>query len=486
MTRSRSLSVSMLLLCTGCGVLQRGSGSGTDLSFPESFHFGAATSAYQIEGAWQADGKGLSVLDFYTNEIGIAGGATGNVAIDHYHRYGEDIDHLRRLGLDTYRFSIAWPRILPNGVGPVNEAGLKHYGAVIDSLLSAGIRPVVTLYHQDLPLELARRGGWGNPRSPEWFAEYARVVFEAYGDRVSTWITLNEPYMETMYIGSIAKGLLHPALEGRFVPVPGEALAVQALDAHHHLLAHGRAVEVFREMGLPGRIGIALNLSPVYAAADDPADAAAARLEDGILNRWFLDAVLRGSYPEDVLRRYRAAGLTSDLESISALGRVPPDFIGVNYYAPRRVRRRPGSHRFGIEVLADPDTVTSSLGEVHPEGLYDLLTRIARDYGSPRLVITENGCGFGPADEVVVGGRIHDALRIGYLKDHLRQVHRALEEGVPVEGYIVWSAFDHFEYTAGFGRRYGLIHVDFDSQERLWKDSAAAYREIVTRRRLAP
>ena len=269
------------LLCAGCSLLQREAPS-NGLTFPDGFRFGAATSAYQVEGAWQEDGKGLSVLDFYTNEIGIAAGATGNVAIDHYHRYGEDIDHLRRMGLDTYRFSIAWPRILPQGVGPVNEAGLRHYGAVIDSLLAAGIEPAVTLYHQDLPLELGRRGGWANPRSPEWFAEYARVLFEAYGDRVSTWITLNEPYMETMYIGSIAKGLLHLVPDGRFVPVPGEALAVQPVDTHNHLLAHGRAVEVFREMGLPGRIGIALNLSPVYAAA--------ARLEDGILNRWFLDA----------------------------------------------------------------------------------------------------------------------------------------------------------------------------------------------------
>ena len=355
MTRSMPLSISMLLLCTSCGLLQQESGSPTDLEFPESFQFGAATSAYQTEGAWKEDGKGLSVLDFYTNEIGIAGGATGNVAIDHYHRYGGDIDHLRRLGVDTYRFSIAWSRILPQGVGPLNEAGVEHYGAVIDSLLSASIQPVVTLYHQDLPLELMRRGGWANPRSPDWFAEYARVVFEAYGDRVSTWITLNEPYMETMYIGSIAKGLLPPAREGHFVPVPAEALAAQALDTHHHLLAHGRAVEVFREKGLPGRIGIALNLSPVYAATEDPKDLAAARLEDGILNRWFLDAVLHGSYPADVLGRYRAAGLAADLEMISALGRVPPDFIGVNYYAPRRVRHRPGSHRFGIEVLADPD-----------------------------------------------------------------------------------------------------------------------------------
>ncbi len=486
MTRSMPLSVSILLLCTGCSLFQRGSGPGTDLVFPEGFRFGAATSAYQVEGAWQEDGKGLSVLDFYTNEIGIAAGATGNVAIDHYHRYGEDIDHLRRMGIDTYRFSIAWPRILPQGVGPVNEAGLRHYGAVIDSLRAASIEPVVTLYHQDLPLELGRRGGWANPRSPEWFAGYARVLFEAYGDRVSTWITLNEPYMETMYIGSIAKGLLHLAPDGRFVPVPGEALAAQAVDTHNHLLAHGRAVELFREMGLPGRIGIALNLSPVYAASERPKDVAAARLEDGILNRWFLDAVLRGSYPEDVLQRYRAAGLADDLGMISSLGRVPPDFIGVNYYAPRRVRHRSGSHRFGIEVLADPDTVTSFLGEVHPEGLYDLLTRLARDYDSPRLIVTENGCGFGPADERVVEGRVHDALRTRFLKDHLRQVHRALAAGAPVDGYIVWSAFDHFAFTAGFGRRYGLIHVDFDSQERLWKDSAAAYREIVTRRRLRP
>ena len=477
MVRSRAFLILVLLsIVPGCSLLPAGRGSSRDILFPPDFQFGAATSAYQVEGAWQADGKGMSVLDFYTNQVGIAGGATGNIAIDQYRRFGEDIDHLRRLGVDTYRFSIAWSRILPEGTGAVNPDGIEHYSAVIDSLLAAGIEPVVTLYHQDLPLALMRNGGWGHPESPEWFAEYARIVFEAYGDRVSTWITLNEPYMETMYIGSIVKGQLTLAEDGSFVPVPGAALAAQTLDTHHHLLAHGRAVQVFRDLGLPGRIGVTLNLSPVYAASEYPEDRAAARLEDGILNRWFLDAVLRGSYPADVLEEYRTAGLTADLDGISALAQVPPDFIGVNYYAPRRVRERVDAPRFGIEVIANKDTVSSILGEVYPEGLYDLLLRLRDDYGSPRLIVTENGCGFGENDEAVVGGRIHDRHRVQYLHDHLRQVHRALGEDVPVEGYIVWSAFDHFEYTAGYARRYGLIHVDFDTQDRLWKDSAHAYR----------
>jgi beta-glucosidase len=470
------------LLSVGCLRFVEGDHrSAHALTFPESFLFGAATSAYQVEGAWQDDGKGISVLDFYTNEVGIAGGATGNVAIDQYHRYGEDIESLRRMGVDTYRFSIAWARILPQGTGEVSEAGLKHYSDVIDSLLSAGIEPMVTLYHQDLPFDLARRGGWNHPESPEWFAEYARTVFTAYGDRVATWITVNEPYVEAMVIGSIVNGLMPMDAED----VPASALARQAIDAHHMLLAHGRAVRLYREMNLPGTIGVTLNLSPVYPGRPYSGDRAAAHLEDGILNRWFLDAVLRGAYPEDVLARYEEEGLEVDLHDIAELTDVPPDFIGVNYYAPRRVQEEQGALRFGFSAVANADSVSSVLGEVHPEGLFELLVRIRDDYGAPRLIITENGCGFGAADETVIEGRIHDRLRTTYLRDHLRQVHRALVAGVPVDGYIVWSAFDHFEYTNGYHRRYGLIHVDFDSQQRLWKDSAYAYQEIASSRRVS-
>ena len=478
-------------MCTilGCGVLPRAQPDALGETFPDDFLLGAATAAYLVEGAWQEDGKGMSVWDFYTNQVGIAGGATGNVAIDQYHRYGEDIDHLRRLGVDAYRLSISWARILPAGTGEVNAAGIAHYGAVVDSLLAAGIEPVVTLYHQDLPLELARQGGWSHPQSLQWFEAFARVVFDAYGDRVSTWITINEPYMETMFIDSIAKGLMPPPGEGDGISaVPGSALAVQAVDTHHLLLAHGRAVRAYRELGGQGRIGITLNLSPVYPATDRPADRYAARLEDGILNRWFLDAVLRGQYPADVLEEYQRSGLDSDLEEVAELAAARPDFVGVNYYAPVRVGEGVGegvgSARFAIGALPNPDADPSYLGEVYPEGLFDLLTRIHRDYDGPEILITENGCGFGDADEQVADGRIHDARRTEYLLGHLAQAHQALAAGVRLRGFLVWAAFDHFEFTNGYSRRYGLIHVDFDSQERIWKDSAHAFRRVAQTRRL--
>lgn len=476
MKRITAICLLLVLVSTGC--LHRFSGGTSKAHVPDSFVFGAATSAYQVEGAWEADGKGPSVLDFYTNQVGIAGGATGNVAIDQYNRFGEDIDHLRRMGVQAYRFSVAWSRILPGGTGTVNEAGLAHYGAVVDSLLAAGIEPVITLYHQDLPLALARQGGWRNPDSPIWFGQYARILFDAYGDRVKTWITINEPYIETMHIGSIVNGLMDPTM----FDVPGNALVHQIVDTHHILLAHSEAVRQFRDAGSDGRIGITLSLAPVYPAS--PEDVAAARLEDGILNRWFLDAVLRGTYPTDVMAVYESADLDEDLQDIGRLADVPPDFIGVNYYAPRRVRAEEGAPRF--DMVSVTDVGDSQLGEVYPEGLYDLLLRLHSDYGAVPLIITENGCGFGAEDEEIVHGTIKDRRRVAYLKDHLRQVGRALEVGVSVSGYFHWAAFDHFEYTNGYNHRYGLIHVDFESQQRVWKNSAYAYRDIMQQRRFPP
>lgn len=478
--------IALILALSGCG---RGvTRSPTFLAFPESFVFGTATAAYAVEGAYEADGKGMSVWDLYTNQIGVAGGATGNVAIDQYHRYAEDIAHLEKLGAQTYRFSLAWSRILPEGTGLVNQAGIDHYNRVIDALVEAGIEPTVTLYHQDLPLALAMQGGWSNPESPEWFAAYARLAFETFGDRVPTWITINEPYMESMYIGAIVKGIFAPS-EGQasVSDVPASALIQQAGEAHHLLLAHARAVQEFRAMGLSGQIGIALNLSPVYPATSASTDRAAARLEDGILNRWFADPVMRGEYPADVRARYEGDGVTGlDRGSSILRDAAPPDFLGVNYYAPVRVKAWEESPRYGIGALPNPDSVRSYLGEVHPEGLRDLLRRLHRDYGSPRLFVTENGAGFGEADDALTGGRVRDLHRQDYLRRHLTQVHGAIESGVRVERYYVWSAFDHFEWTFGYSRRYGLIHVDFDTQQRVWKDSAYLYRDIVAAGGLAP
>ncbi|MYK41702.1 MAG: family 1 glycosylhydrolase [Gemmatimonadetes bacterium] len=476
------LLLALILTFSGCGRRTAPSIS----TFPSDFVFGTATAAYQVEGAYQADGKGMSIWDLYTNQFGIAGGATGNVAIDQYHRYAEDIVHLERLGAETYRFSLSWSRILPQGTGPVNQAGIDHYNRVIDALVQVGVEPTITLYHQDLPLALARQGGWANPESPEWFAAYARTVFEAFGDRVPTWITINEPYMESMYIGAIAKGLFAPSADQASVTdVPANVLVQQASEAHNLLLAHARAVQEFRSMNLAGQIGIALNLSPVYAATPVSADRDAALLEDGILNQWFIDPVMKGEYPADVLALYERDGETGLQRGSSILrDAAPPDFLGINYYAPVRVKASIASTRYGIEALPNPDSVQSYLGEVYPEGLSDLLGRLHRDYDSPRLFVTENGAGFGAIDDALTAGRVQDIHRQAYLCRHLAQVRNAIEAGVRVERYYVWAAFDHFEWTFGYSRRYGLIYVDFDTQERIWKDSAYLYRDIIATGRL--
>lgn len=481
-----AIGITLIFSLLGCG--QRVTPAPTFLAFPPDFVFGASTASYAVEGAYEADGKGMSVWDLYTNQFGVAGGATGNVAIDQYHRYPEDIAHLKKLGIQAYRFSLAWSRILPQGTGQVNQAGIDHYNRVIDALVKAGIEPTITLYAQDLPLALAKQGGWANPESPEWFAAYARIAFKAFGDRVPTWITINEPYMESMYINAIVKGIFAPS-EGQasVTDVPASALIQQAGEAHNLLLAHARAVQEFRSMDLPGQVGITLNLSPVYAATSAPADRDAAHLEDGILNRWFVDPIMRGEYPADVLARYEGAGVTG-LERGSSVLRdaAPPDFLGVNYYAPVRVRASAVSARYGIVALPNPDSVRSYLGEVYPEGLRDLLERLHRDYGSPRLFVTENGAGFGEPDDVLTEGRVPDVHRQDYLCRHLAQVHGAIKSGVRVEHYYVWAAFDHFEWTFGYSRRYGLIYVDFDTQERIWKDSAHLYHDIIAAGGLGP
>ena len=427
--------------------------------FPPDFTFGVATSSYQIEGATQEDGRGQSIWDTFCRQPGrIRDGTTGEVACDHYHRWEGDLDLIAELGVDAYRFSLAWPRIQPFGAGAVNEKGLDFYERLTDGLLARGIRPYATLYHWDLPQALQDQGGWVNRDTTQRFAEYAALVGARLGDRLASLATLNEPWCSSLL--SYHLGAHAPGLKDR-------RLALGA--AHHLLLGHGLAMQALRASGVPGSLGIVLNLNPTYAATEDPADQARALADDGYSNRWFLDPLLRGEYPADMWSLYG-----HDVPHIRsgdlALIQEPLDFLGVNYYT-RTVSSASGP------VTPEGAEVTHMDWEVYPQGLTDLLLRLKRDYTLPPLLIAENGAAY--PDERVPDGQVHDPQRTRYLQTHLNAVAQATQAGVDVRGYFVWSLLDNFEWAYGYSRRFGLFYTDYATQERLWKDSAHWYRQFL-------
>jgi len=440
-------------------------------AFPEGFLWGAATSAAQIEGAAAEHGRADSIWDVFAREPGrIADGSSPAVACDHYHRWREDLDAMRWLGLSAYRFSIAWPRVLPAGRGVVNEAGLDFYDRLVDALLEAGIRPFATLYHWDLPHALQEAGGWAARGTVDAFVAYAEVMARRLGDRVMHWATHNEPWCiahlghET---GQQAPGHRDPA----------EALRV----AHHVLLSHGRAVPALRAH-TRGEIGIVLNLSPAWPATPRAEDVEAARRFDGTFNRWYLDPLFRGRYPapaiaERVRRGHLAGGPlpfveAGDMEAIA----VPLDFLGVNYYSRTVLRAGADGEPEAVRVVSERE-LTDMGWEVYPRGLTDLLVRVARDYRPPRIYITENGAAY--ADGPDAAGVIADRRRIEYLHGHLLAAREALATGVPLGGWFVWSLLDNFEWAHGYDRRFGLYWVDFATGRRLPKESAFWYRDVV-------
>jgi beta-glucosidase len=434
--------------------------------FPQGFAWGTATAAYQIEGAVREGGRGESIWDRFSHTPGkIYQGQIGDVASDHYHRWREDVGLMAELGLNAYRFSIAWPRVMPQGGGEVNPAGLDFYDRLVDALLEQGIEPFVTLYHWDLPQALQDAGGWPERSTVDLFADYAGVVVRRLGDRVRRWITLNEPWVFT-FVGYY---------EGRHAPgLTDLSAALQA--AHHSLLAHGRAVDAIRANSrTEPLVGIALNLNHVEPAGDRQADLEAAQRFDGWLNRWFLDPLFRGSYPEDMLAFWGdrvPEAQPGDLDGLPE--RL--DFLGINNYfrsvigdgtePPLKVRTHRPAGRY-----------TEMGWEVYPDGLYELLARVHRDYGPRSIYITENGAAFD--DELASGGRVEDPERIEYLHDYLYAARRALEEGVPLHGYFVWTLMDNFEWAHGFSKRFGLIYVDYDTQARFVKDSGHWYRRAI-------
>lgn len=429
-------------------------------SFAEGFTWGTATSAFQIEGAAQEEGRGESIWDRFCRVPGaIADGSNGDVACDHYHRLEADLDLLRDLGVGAYRFSIAWPRVQPDGAGAWNEAGFAFYERVVAGLLQRGIAPHVTLYHWDLPQALQDHGGWVSRATVAHFVAYAREVGRRLGDRVASITTFNEPWVVAT-LGHEA-GIFAPGLHSR---------KAAAQVAHHLLLAHGLALQALRADGLRCALGIVLNQAPTHAATSDPADVAQARLEDGLLVRWYMDPLLLGHYPADVLARLGADApeiRAGDLATI----RQPLDFLGLNYYT------RNVANAGGVIPPARLGAPLTDMGwEIYPAGLRELLVRHRADYPLPPVYIMENGAAF---PDPAVDGFVDDADRVAYLHAHITAVAEAMAAGVDVRGYFVWSLLDNFEWASGYAKRFGIVHVDYATQQRTPKRSAHWYRALL-------
>ncbi|MDD5332171.1 MAG: GH1 family beta-glucosidase [Rhodoferax sp.] len=429
-------------------------------AFPKDFVWGVATSAFQIEGAADADGKGPSIWDDFCRIPGaIQDASDGRVACDHYQRWEADLDLIAGLGVAAYRFSVSWPRVQPLGSGAFNEAGFAFYERLVDGMLARGLKPYLTLNHWDLPSNLQAQGGWQNRDTVQHFVAYASEVARRLGDRVASICTHNEPWVVAV--------LGHEV--GNFAPgIKSRAAAIQV--AHHLFLSHGMALTAMRAQGCKADMGIVLNLSPIDAASDSEADRAAARRADGGGLRWYVEALLKGEYPADVLADLGADApkvMPGDMEKI----KVPMDFLGINYYMRSVV-----SAGQPWDVKTSGHEITDMGWEVYPQGLADLLLRLHRDYSLPPIYITENGAAF---PDQVVDGQVHDARRQAYIENHIAALADAMRQGVRVDGYFVWSLLDNFEWSSGYAKRFGIVRVDYDTQQRTLKDSALWYRDFL-------
>jgi beta-glucosidase len=413
-----------------------------------------------------ADGAGPSIWSRFDHTPGLVrNGDTGEIACDHYRRYPEDVRLMKELGLTSYRFSVAWSRILPEGRGGVNSRGLDFYRRLVDALLENGIRPMVTLYHWDLPAALDDRGGWLNPDVADWFADYARVLFRALDDRVELWATLNEPWVVT------DGGYLHGAL------APGHKNLFEApIASHHLLLSHAAAVEAYRAEG-QHQIGLVVNLEPKTPASDSPEDLAAVARADAYMNRQYLDPVFHGRYPEEMAEIFGVAWPEFPAAELKRI-RQPIDFLGVNYYTRRVTRHDAADWPVMAPGVRQPSaTYTETDWEVYPKGLTDTLVWVKERYGDLPLYVTENGAAF--YDPPTAEGEVQDPLRVHYLRGHLRAIHDAMARGVNLQGYYVWSLLDNFEWSLGFSKRFGIVHVDYATQKRTPKSSARFYAEVI-------
>ena len=446
--------------------------------FPDKFLWGAATAAYQIEGAWNEDGKAESIWDRFSHIPGmIKNGDTGDVACDHYHRWRDDIMIMKEMGIKSYRFSVSWPRVLPTGRKKINQTGLDFYNRLVDALLEANIIPFVTLYHWDLPQALQEEGGWARRSTAEAFVDYSDLISKSIGDRVKNWITHNEP--------SVA--MINGNLEGTHAPgLRNMQTALQV--GHHLLLSHGWAIPVIRQNSPGSQVGIAINNNRIVPASQSKADYDALRRSDGIWSRWFLDPLYGRHYPADIVADAIAEGYLpqeglffvkeGDIQAIS----TQTDFIGLNYYTRilSRSNEIPEENNQTPTVFQAPKDTENwmEMGwEIFPQGLFEVLSWLYFEYRVPKIYITENGCSF--SDGPDQNGRVQDRRRINYLFNHFAAAKKALDLGVPIAGYFVWSLMDNFEWGQGFSQRFGLVWVDFQTQQRILKDSAKWYSKVI-------
>ncbi|MBL8153253.1 MAG: beta-glucosidase [Anaerolineae bacterium] len=437
------------------------------MNFPKDFVWGVAASSYQIEGAAREDGRGECTWTRFSHTPGkVKDGDTGDVACDHYHRYPEDIALMRDLGVHSYRFSVSWPRILPTGRGMVNEAGLDFYSRVVDALLAEGIQPAATLYHWDFPQALEDQGGWTNPDSVKWFVDYADVVTRALGDRVKFWVDFNEPWCSSML------GYLF----GQHAP--GVQDAVKAYRAAHHLmLAHGAVVPVIRQNSPGAQVGITLNPVPQLPATSSPEDIRLAWQADGFANRWFFDPVFKGSYPMDMVKLLGETLDGLDLDAVQSAA-VPTDFLGINYYMRWLIEAIPGRPGEWGSTLPEGAELTAMGWEVYPQGLTDMLVRVHRETSVPAIYVTECGAAY-PEAAAPVNGIYEDPKRVAFLKGYLNGAALAIQQGVPLKGFYVWSLLDNFEWAHGYEKRFGIVHVDFATQKRTLKRSALYFKDVI-------
>lgn len=442
-------------------------------TFPDSFIFGVATAAYQIEGAADEDGRGRSIWDTFCRVPDkVHHGDTGDRACDHYHRVETDLDLLVELGVNAYRFSIAWPRVLPDGSGTVNRKGIDFYKRVVDGLHERNILPMATLYHWDLPQALGDKGGWTNRETAFRFADYVAVVAEELREEVAMWVTVNEPWCSS-FVGY---------LEGRHAP--GETdLEHSLLAAHHLLLGHGLAVQALRAANVSGDVGLVLNLSDTASATNRRDDIAATKRIDGNENRWFLDPVFKGSYPADMLSWYSGRADVRQLrEEDRSVIASPIDFLGVNYYEQHIVETNDADNVHGARKLAPRPPMTDANVPIRPVGLANILRRVQAEYTNLPIYITENGAAFN--DYITPEGLVQDVERVDYLQKHFAAVHECISSGLDVRGYFVWSFLDNFEWAEGYSRRFGIVFVDFGSQQRIFKASARWLQQLIAAQKM--
>jgi beta-glucosidase len=473
-----SMLIAALLLNNSCS----NKADNSKLKAPKDFLWGVASAAYQVEGAYQADGKGESKWDFFANKLGVTQfmigvKQTGNIAINQYERkqYLQDIQQMKELGINTYRFSIAWTRILPQGTGEVNEKGIAHYKLLIKDLKDAGIEPMITLYHYDMPQVLVEKGGWNNPESVQWYKNYATVVFNNFGQEVKHFITFNEPYIEFFLVDF----MLNPTQSKESANV---RYSKEILSFHHELMASAEAIKVYHSMNLGGMIGITFNLSPCLPMdSANAADVKAVPLQDELLNRIVLDPVFKGKYPENALaaiQKYNPSFKPS-VADMQFIATNKPDFLGVNFYAPAQVRYDENAP-LGVTWMGNnTDSVKMNTGPFMPDQLYALLMRIKNEYNNPVTIITENGACFNNHEDTIINGKIKDSRRADYITRHIDAALRAQKDGVNLKGYCVWSGWDNFEWVAGYTIRMGLCYVDYKTQKRTPKQSYYTYQEIL-------